>query len=77
MQNTRPKPPSPLARPRRRRIVRGIVTTAHQGKRECARRLRQLAALQAKRTKAQYGVEVDATGRTPAGLVIPNFKPTA
>lgn len=40
-----------------------------------ARRLRQQAAIEAKRRKVTFGVDVDTDGRTPAGLIVPGQEP--
>lgn len=39
------------------------------------RRLRQQAAIHAKQRRTVAGVEVDANGRTPAGLIVPGMEP--
>jgi hypothetical protein len=39
------------------------------------RRLRQQRTLAARSMKEMYGIDVDANGRTPAGLIVPGAVP--
>ena len=52
-------------------LPRGHQWRRHQGLRETERRRRRMETRRAAETKAAYGVEVDAEGRTPAGLIVP------
>lgn len=53
------------------KLPTGMQWVAHCGKAAQARIRRQRERLEAKAAKARYGVEVDANGRTPAGLIVP------